>query len=270
LTAHKFSDTPAGSASTPTRMVHHHHNLGDALALAKAGWKVFPCCWLDTAKAKAPLTEHGHHDATADPEQIARWWWKWPKALIGARIPESLCAVDIDPRNGGSVEALEAVCGPLPPTLTAWSGRRDGGRHLYFLRPAGGLTGSRLPAGVDLKANGYCIMPPSLHPATKRPYAWEVRSVVALPSLLRELLRPPARAPYTSTAGSQNGSGLIRKVAEAQEGNRHNALVWAAYRARHDGILDQIADELVAASVSTGESERAARATVDSVRRSQA
>jgi hypothetical protein len=44
-------------------------------------------------------------------------------------------------------------------------------------------------------------------------------------------------------------------------------LVWAAFRARDDGILDQIADQLIAASVSTGETETSARRTIASVQR---
>jgi hypothetical protein len=59
-------------------------------------------------------------------------------------------------------------------------------------------------------------------------------------------------------------------VAEAQEGNRHDALVWACYRARHDGILDAITEELVSASVSTGYPEASARRTIASIRRAAA
>ena len=50
---------------------------------------------------------------------------------------------------------------------------------------------------------------------------------------------------------ARSGSGLVRKVAEAREGNRHYALVWACFRARDDGILDAITEELISASVWT-------------------
>jgi hypothetical protein len=33
---------------------------------------VFPC-----APDKAPLTEHGFHDASRSIEQIAEWWSRW-------------------------------------------------------------------------------------------------------------------------------------------------------------------------------------------------
>src|SRR5690606_31069347 len=121
--------------------------LAAALDLAASGWAVFPCKWhIYGDHAKAPLTAHGHHEATRDPDVIRSWWRQWPPALIGAPVPESLLVLDLDPRNGGTVDALTEAAGPLPPTLTVWSGRGDGGRHWYYLRPAGQLTRPRLPA----------------------------------------------------------------------------------------------------------------------------
>jgi hypothetical protein len=73
--------------------------------------------------AKAPMTVNGHLSATMDPDQIKLWWTKWPNAVIGARVPDNCIVIDIDPRNAGSIEALEEFTGPLPATLTVWSGR---------------------------------------------------------------------------------------------------------------------------------------------------
>jgi hypothetical protein len=151
----------------PQQMVDH------ALELAGCAWEVFPC-WEYNYKvdpktgepegAKAPRTAHGHLDATMDPDVIKAWWQRWPDAMIGAAVPALLLVIDIDPRNGGSLQALTKLVGALPETLTAWSGRNDGGCHLYFLRPPGPLTSTKMPAGIDLKVNGYMIMPPSIHP----------------------------------------------------------------------------------------------------------
>ena len=136
----------------------HNAMLAAAWALAAAAWEVFPCKWTGPYP-KAPMTVNGHLNATMDPDVIKAWWTKWPNAMIGARVPDNCIVIDIDPRNGGSIEALEEFTGPLPATLTVWSGRNDGGRHLYFQRPASPLSSTRLPKGVDLKANGYCIVP---------------------------------------------------------------------------------------------------------------
>jgi Bifunctional DNA primase/polymerase, N-terminal len=172
--------------------------------------------------------------------------------MIGAKVPDSAVVIDIDPRNGGSLEALETITGTLPDTLTAWSGRNDGGRHLYFKRPAGQLTSSKLPDGIDLKVNGYCIAPPSIHPVSGEPYRWDHHELARPPHALRELLRPTPKPATVYRGDGGNGAGLVRTVAEAPERKRHNALVWASYRARDDGILDKIADELVAAAVAAG------------------
>ena len=100
-----------------------------ALELAANGWPVFPCRWCGES-AKAPLTINGHLDATTDRDVIKAWWLRWPDAMIGAVVPESLLVIDIDPRNGGDLEQLVNLVGDLPPTLTVWSGRNDGGQHL--------------------------------------------------------------------------------------------------------------------------------------------
>lgn len=52
--------------------------------------------------------------------------------MIGAPVPEALLVIDVDPRNGGKLAELQLLTGRLPTTLTVWSGRNDGGRHLYF------------------------------------------------------------------------------------------------------------------------------------------
>ncbi|MCK9487492.1 MAG: bifunctional DNA primase/polymerase [Dehalococcoidia bacterium] len=235
-----------------------------ALELAEAGWHVFPCRESGPL-AKAPRTANGHLDATRDPDDIRALWRQHPAALIGAVVPDSLIVLDLDPRNGGSVEALEALAEPLPETLTVLSGRQDGGRHLYFLRPAGQFTSTRVPAGVDLKVHGYMIMPPSLHPVTGKPYRWELRDPVTLPPRLRELLRPPTPPPPPSRPVSGDGAALVRHVMALREGNRNNGLFWAACRAVEDG--HDITDELIQAARSVGIPEREARRTVASAAR---
>jgi hypothetical protein len=238
-----------------------------ALELGAAGWHVFPCWWAGP-RAKSPITKHGHLEATTDPDQIKTWWRRWPYAMIGAPVPDSAIVIDIDPRNGGDPAELESLTAPMPDTLTAWSGRNDGGRHLYFRRPAGALTSTKLPAGIDLKVRGYCILPPSIHPATGHPYSWDEQPVAPAPLALRELLRPTPKPATVHRGNGGNGAGLVRTVAEAPERKRHNALVWAAYRARDDGILTEITDELVAAAVAAGgETETSARRVIASVRK---
>lgn len=213
--------------------------LEAAVDLAAAGWSVLPCR-ATGVKAKAPLLAHGHHDASSDPVTIAGWWNYWPDALIGAVVPRSLLVLDIDPRNGGSLEALEMVTGVLPETLTVWSGRNDGGRHLYFARPPHRLVSTRLPAGVDLKQSGYCIMPPSRHPVTSQSYRWDVRDTAGLTPQSLTALAPAPRHRASLAAGSPGGriksvAGLVVAVEKAPLGQRNKTLFWALRRALEEG-----------------------------------
>ena len=244
-------------------------NLIDAaIELAAAGWAVFPCYPVG-ARAKAPISSlvpHGHLNATHDPDVIRRWWQDAPTALIGGAVPASLLVIDIDPRNGGSVESLEALVGTLPETLTVWSGRDDGGRHLYFLRPAGEFTSSRLPPGIDLKVHGYCILPPSPHPATAAAYRWELHEPVPLPDVLRDFLRP-APLVRSTFSGATNSDALIRFVASLTPGERNRGTYWAACRAADEGALARLAPDLITAAVHTGLPEREALRIVESAAR---
>lgn len=225
-----------------------------ALDLAANGWAVLPLA------GKTPLTKHGHLDASTDLDVIASWWLRWPYANIGARVPEQLVVLDVDPRNGGDFDALTPE-----PTLTAWSGRGDGGCHLYYLRPPFALSSTRLPKGIDLKNNGYMVMPPSIHPATGEPYTWFMNSIAELPRHLGDLLKAVPSLPRPLVRRG-DGNGLVSFVESQTEGNRNNGLFWAACRAAEDGVLDDIAEALITAATDIGISEHSARAQVASAK----
>ena len=237
--------------------------LNHALELAACGWEVLPL------NGKVPCTAHGLTEASADAAQVRAWWTRWPSANIGARVPDALVVFDVDPRNGGLEGWAQLTAGhDVPDTLTTVSGRGDGGTHRYFLRPAGPITAAKIPKGIDLKRSGYMVMPPSLHPATLRPYTWHDVDPVPLPAWLREVLRPdPPKAgtPYTGRA-SDTGRALVDFVARQDTGNRNDGLYWAARRAAESGVLDQIAPDLIAAAVATGEDRKAAERTIASAR----
>src|SRR4051794_8544312 len=124
--------------------------------------------------AKHPRTLHGLSDATIDPDQVRKWWTRWPDANIGILTGSKaqLLAVDVDPRNGGneSLEDLVAQHGRFPDTAEQISG--GGGRHFIFRYP-GGSVPKKLAPGIDLKGDGgYIVAAPSLHPSGRR-YEWD-------------------------------------------------------------------------------------------------
>lgn len=252
--------------------------LDNALEYAAAGWSVFPL------RGKSPLGScpqcrreprcrgpescghelcHGHLDATTDAAQVRAWWTTRPNANIGAAIDRRLLVLDIDPRNGGNANDLRTV----DRTVSCFSGRGDGGRHLYYQRPAGPLTSTRLPKGIDLKVNGFMVMPPSIHPDSRQPYLWHGdHPILPLPSHLLELVRARPTIPRPMVRRG-SGRGLVAFVRRFPERGVQNALYWASCRAVEDGTMtDTLAAELVAAAVDMGEREHRAFATVESAR----
>lgn len=244
--------------------------LQAALDLAKANWAVFPCIESGD-KAKAPYVTGGFKAAGTDLGQITRWWTRWPNALVAIALPEHMLAFDIDIRNGGSRESLESITGRLPQTLTVWSGRNDGGFHLYFRKPREEISSRKLPQGVDLRSGGkhYLIAPPSLHPATGQPYTWQYAPIAELPAEAVEALQPPkpqVQLPAPVSGRSANLNGLVRTVAEAVEGERNAKLFWAACRA-FEGGHTAIVQDLFEAALHVGLPEHEAAATINSANR---
>lgn len=208
--------------------------LEAALSYARLGWHVFPCWWAEedpdagrwrcacgNPDCKSPgkhpigaLVPGGQNNATTDEDTIRAWWARYPQANIAVALSASgLCAVDVDPRNGGleTVELLEAKFGSLQSDVVQFTG--GGGWHAVFQLPPGAqaLPG-KLGPGVDLKVNGYIMLDPSLHVSGKR-YGWEASSDPregVVPSPLPDWVRSMASdAPTRRAAGEDAGSRYL-------------------------------------------------------------
>jgi hypothetical protein len=139
--------------------------LAAALRYAELGYPVFPCAPGDSR----PITEHGFHNASLDPEQIERWWIEHPSANIG--LPTAgLVVIDVDGASNpwpGAERGLELAIAPMATTP-------GGGSHRVFRQPAGKAwrcTQSTLAPHVDTRADGgYIVAPPSRRPDGE--YRW--------------------------------------------------------------------------------------------------
>ena len=195
-----------------------------AVAYAEGGARVFPL----RPRRKERLYPTGFKIASADPTQVAAWWRQVPTANIGLH-PGTSGRIVFD-SDGPEGETFGATLGLLddPPTLTVRTGRREGGRHRHFVRPAFAVGNLKLP-GIDVRCDGgYVLMPPSVHPSG-RVYAWE--------DVAAELRPLPAAAlaalETASTAAPQptgHGSAAVPK------GQRNSHLTSLAVALRRHGL----------------------------------
>lgn len=223
-----------------------------AQAYAAMGLRVFPLA----PRTKVPAIPkeeggQGYRDATTDEAQIQAWWARWPDANIGIAVPDEIVILDVDPRNGGKLEAL----GEIPETVIARTG--GGGWHVWFRLPDGAqIRGKTGLAGVDVrKAGNYVVAPPSVHESGER-YTWEPEHAIyhldpaPIPAhLLALLVVPPAstrKALPTETSGKAVlGAARVwlgRALDKAQAGSRNDTGFWLATQMRDDGLAEDEAE----------------------------
>lgn len=246
--------------------------LDHALGYAADGLPVFPLI----PGTKRPATAHGKDDATTGETQIRAWWTATPNANIAVRVPDWAVVLDVDTRNGGTLEALA----PLPDTLTFHTG--GGGWHLWFDRPDGDLRGQLdgIP-GVDIKTStGYVVMPPSVHPNGERYVDPGTGNMIeTVPEHLVARMVKPTRTvrttPRPSTTPPPRGywaaalQGELDAIATAPEGTRNETLNRAAFNlgtliAAAGEHADDVTALLAAAAAQAGLEEWEADGTIRS------
>lgn len=164
-------------------------SLEALLALTAKGLYVFPVHGItggsctcgkshpnDSSAGKHPLTNNGMADATQDAGVISYWYSLFPDCNWAVNLKLSgLMVFDIDPRNGGdtSWDSFEAwLTEPLGQSWAVLTGEQEvgdrsmRGMHLYYRVPEEtqlrGTLGTDAP-GIDIKHNGYVLLPGSRH-----------------------------------------------------------------------------------------------------------
>lgn len=220
-----------------------------AVTYAKAGWPVFPL----QPGTKDPFRgSHGFKDATTDLDRIVRWWLHQPTANIGTPTGVVYDVLDIDCRATGDGFDLAdrlAAAGLLRGAV-ARSQTRNGGEQ-WFYPKADQQTRSFKGRFLDIKANGgYVVVPPSVVPADDGVdgpgrYSWLEFDIASQGQELdggriAAFVNPPRRTDSTDKNPRTRVAGSIQRLADwlrgQAEGNRNNALFWAAGRAVQDGL----------------------------------
>lgn len=206
-----------------------NRNLEAALRYAGRGWHVFPLV------GKIPATKNGYEDATTDPETIKAWWGAHPLWNVGCAMGKSgLLGLDFDPAK--MIEKSHEFLAECRAASDTWESRTGGGgTHLIYELPEGydlgNKTGSLQP-GIDVRVTGYLVLPPSIHPDTKRPYEL-VRDVKPqpLPDFVEETTRSKPN-PGTKPAGAPVTATKLTDV------------LWSAYRAANGDRVKELVENV--------------------------
>jgi hypothetical protein len=264
-------------------------HLDWALAYARLGWRIHP----SRPGEKLPLLDAWQNRATTDPALIERWWGRTPEANVAvATGPNSgLFVLDVDGREGErALVDLERSHGQLPELYPMqWTGSGHGWQAFFAWPEAREIRNSagRLGAKLDTRGvNGFCVLPPSLHPSGKL-YRWATGREPwhippePAPDWLIDLLDPPAEpeAPRAAWGGRRSATDdryLLRTieaelalVASAPHGHRNDQLNESAFnlfRFAQEGRLEAsaIAHGLEAAARHAGLTDREISATLKS------
>jgi Bifunctional DNA primase/polymerase, N-terminal len=213
-----------------------------ALRYAELGWFVAPLAprtknvfWTGHPAFQAPKGEGGFKLSTRNASHLRAAWGAEPECNICLHPgPSRLVVLDGDGPQGEatlrSVGALEV------PTLSAVTGRAEGGRHLYFTAPDFVIDHDEVGPGTTLRHyKGYVVAPPSVHPVTGKAYQWRggIKDLKPLPPRLLEQLCPSAGS--SPRAESRRERIRLDGIGPLVEGRRHTALSkvigWLARRA---------------------------------------
>jgi hypothetical protein len=165
-------------------------------------------------------------DATTDPEQI-RKWFDGKAANIGIRTGKEsgLLVLDVDGEDARkTIKSLSDKLGPLPRTLTAKTGRADGGWHLLFNHPGVEVpsTNKTQKSGIpgnDIRCDGgYIVAPPSIHISGNH-YRFlappdGVPKLADLPKSWLELIRKRCYTECTESAECTECTGILLNTPE--------------------------------------------------------
>ena len=204
------------------------------------------------SRGKHPVIHEWQKAASNDPNQIEQWRAQHPRINWAVFCKGSgLMVTDIDPRNGGERSLYRLECDfaeIMPKTYQVRTGaynmgyRSARGEHRYFRVPENakikGALGKEM-RGIDLKWNGYVLLPGSRHLSGVNYELTEdslpISEIADLPpEMLEAFSKPstrkassysqftlsPRATPYGATALKQE----VAEIASMPEGNRNNSL----------------------------------------------
>ena len=149
--------------------------LNKALEYHRRGWCVISVPY----GKKKPIIKWGMYQKTRPDENTIRQWFSGNKANMAVLLGEisgGLTCLDFDDLPGYEQwkQAKPDLAAKLPTVQTSR------GMHVYFRST---LIKTKKAGKLDIKASGYCMLPPSLHPDQKTVYSWLIQPNGDIPKL---------------------------------------------------------------------------------------
>jgi len=236
----------------------------------KAGYPitaVYPHTHPDPLKAGKAPSLNDWQKRTTKSKILKR---DFKNAEAGAVLQDIHLIIDIDPRNGGE-ESLEKLNKELGEDLDklclvkVLSGRGDGGRHLYFTKPANKKTRTTLKeyVGLDFKTKGgQVVIPGSIHAATGKRYeftvdSFELEEITPAPHKLLKILRKSSTELATikgddlpdehldKKSNAKRARDYLKQQDPPEAGARNNQIYAVAGRVKDFGISPELNAALV-------------------------
>lgn len=212
---------------------------------AAAGYLLFPL-----SRGRKVPRDKGWRTKTYSSADLKRWMANGGN--LGIRLRDVDLVLDVDPRNfragDDPLARLSALVGKdLDNAPTVMTGRGDGGRHLYFRKPAGLRIVGKLDdfPGIDFRSiGGLIVAPGSIHPDTGRPYivdnviAPPIGDIAEAPAALLDMLARPAllmrAGDGVGRISSDQLSQLLAALDPTDYGPGHHDRWFALMAACHD------------------------------------
>jgi hypothetical protein len=205
-----------------------------------------PKCNSEGKHPNPKLAPKGHNDATTDLKKINEWWSKFPNSNIGVRTGDGLVVLDVDDRHDGhdSIYQLEKRYGPLPKTITVFTGSENSEHH-YYISDSGIRSRNGFKSGLDVKADGGYVVGVGSKHKSGRYYRFDNERAPwkCTPSNLPNLIENELKKSKSKKTNNTNN-----EIQNIPEGGRNNYLTSYAGKLRHvglqfKGILDALQNE---------------------------
>ncbi len=209
---------------------------------------------LDASGNKRPMVAGWQNLTLPDDIMLERWFCDDRRniGIVCGRPSGNLMVLDFDDMQ--AYATWLDVASP-PETLTVNTG--GGGVHCYY-RLTGDVPGNQKLIGGDVRGQGgQAVAPPSVHLSGK---VYEVRhaATIATTTLAALHLLYPARPAGASRVRRKpfvtgDFRPIVQTLAEAEEGERNNMLLWCACRLFEQGLpLAQVRQILTATALHIG------------------